>query len=212
MKTWISVQALRWKAPEWCVFHRHDRTRRCGRWKSEQTEEQIVGEGTNAKEMPWDPPHPAFQSSLTPWALYSRLCDRTHWLDYKGPPVFLGEGGKSLSHSCVAQQDPTLATQGVDWLWVCSTAGRIFLHSKLAALQFQQQERCVQSLGFHIPFSKPSHLKCLDGTSMLKEIERLVRWLRQVNAATQPWGPEFILQKPCKMSGMVLRACNLRVW
>lgn len=65
MKTWISVQALRWKTWEWCVFLRYDRTRRGGRWKLEQTQEQTVGEGTNAKELPWDL---QIQPSSPPWS------------------------------------------------------------------------------------------------------------------------------------------------
>lgn len=46
METRILVQTLSWKEPEWCVFHRRDRTRRggwhWGRWRQTQTEEQIA--------------------------------------------------------------------------------------------------------------------------------------------------------------------------
>lgn len=53
----------------------------------------------------------------------------------KDPPTFLCswvDVARVRSHSCVVQQNPKLATHSVDWPWVCSTAGRIFLHSNLS--------------------------------------------------------------------------------
>jgi hypothetical protein len=56
--------------------------------------------------------------------------------------MFLGEGGKSLSHSCVAQQEPSSWQHTVltDCGFVQKLGEFSFTQSSVPALQFQQYE------------------------------------------------------------------------
>lgn len=196
METRILVQTLRWKELEWCVLHRRDRTRRGGwhweRWKQTQTEEQIAGEGMNVKETPWEPPNLLHHQAhkLCTWGCMTELLfllQRPSMLFCVPGVMWQGSGHIPVWPSrSPSWQHTVLTNRG----FVQQLEEFPFTPNSLYPLQFLQQEKCLQSLDFHILSSKWFPLKRSQGTLMLKETERLERWLRQWSAVAQAWGPE----------------------